>query len=135
MVYSHRFVDGSRLCWALLSPVHERSGYRAHVPDRIQGDAVLLPHSTFTAQSRITSRRSARDQSPRPSKPRAVLAVVKAWPGESGASRTSTVTASLDGGCARRSGWIAVGTEKRLSRTKKLLSCLTMEELVARPTS
>jgi len=59
-------VDGSRLFWALLSPVHERLGYRAVVPDRIQGDAVL-PHSSFTAQSRITSHRSSRDQSPRPS--------------------------------------------------------------------
>src|ERR1700704_2068538 len=59
-------VDGSRLFWALLSLVHERSGYRASVPDRIQGDAVLS-HSTFTAQSRITSCRSSRDQSSRPS--------------------------------------------------------------------
>src|SRR5436309_11315131 len=34
-------VDGSRLCWALPSPVHEGLGYRAFVPDRIQGDAVF----------------------------------------------------------------------------------------------
>src|ERR1700737_2260140 len=35
------FVDGSRLFWASLSPVHERSGYRVSRPDRIQGDAVI----------------------------------------------------------------------------------------------
>ena len=34
------FVDGSRLFWALLSPVHERLGYRVLAPDRIEGDAV-----------------------------------------------------------------------------------------------
>ena len=45
--------EGSRLCWAL-PPVHERSGFRATEPDRIQGDAVL-PHSPLTAQSRITA--------------------------------------------------------------------------------
>jgi hypothetical protein len=42
-----------------------------------------LPHSFFTAQSRITSRHSARDLDPsssRPSSHRAVLAAVKAWP-------------------------------------------------------
>src|SRR5207245_5749659 len=55
-----------RLFWALLSPVHERVGYRALAPDRIQGDAVL-PHSSFTAQSRITFRRPCRAPTPRPS--------------------------------------------------------------------
>ena len=49
--------EGSRLCWALLSLVHERFGYRAPAPDRIQGDAVI-PHSSYTAQSRITSSQS-----------------------------------------------------------------------------
>src|SRR3981081_2950555 len=60
-----RFVDGSRLCWALPSPVHEGLGYRAFVPDRIQGDAVF-PHASFTAQSRITCA-VERDRSSRPS--------------------------------------------------------------------
>jgi hypothetical protein len=49
--------EGSRLFWALLSLVHERFGYRALAPDRIQGDAVI-PHSSYTAQSRITSSQS-----------------------------------------------------------------------------
>src|SRR5712671_1525471 len=50
--------EGSRLFWAKLSPVHERLGFRAIAPDRIQGDAVL-PHSSQMAQSRITFRRPA----------------------------------------------------------------------------
>src|SRR4030088_3709477 len=62
---STRFVDGSRLCWALPSPVHEGLWYRAFVPDRIQGDAVF-PHASFTAQSRITCV-VERDRSSRPS--------------------------------------------------------------------
>ena len=45
--------DGSRLCWALPSPVHEGLGFRALAPDRIQGDAVI-PHAFLTAQSRFT---------------------------------------------------------------------------------
>ena len=64
------FVDGSRLSWALPSPVHERLGYRVLVPDRIQGDAVL-PHSSFTAQSRITSRRSCANRPDPPASRRA----------------------------------------------------------------
>src|SRR3977135_3087280 len=63
--WSTRFVDGSRLCWALPSPVHEGLWYRAFVPDRIQGDAVF-PHASFTAQSRITFA-VERDRSRRPS--------------------------------------------------------------------
>jgi len=63
--WSTRFVDGSRLCWALPSPVHEGLGYRVFVPDRIQGDAVF-PHALSTAQSRITFVVD-RDQSSRPS--------------------------------------------------------------------
>jgi hypothetical protein len=47
------YVDGSRLLWALPSLVHGRFGYRAIAPDRIQGDAVLLPHTSHTAQSRF----------------------------------------------------------------------------------
>ena len=72
-----RSVDWSRLFWALLSPVHERLGYRVLAPDRIQGDAVL-PHSFFTAQSRITSRHSSRDLFVPTIQPRAVLTAVKA---------------------------------------------------------
>jgi len=47
------YVDGSRLLWVLPSLVHGRFGYRAIAPDRIQGDAVLLPHISHTAQSRF----------------------------------------------------------------------------------
>jgi hypothetical protein len=64
-------VDGSRLNWALPSPVHEGLGYRGLpnegiLPDRIQGDAVL-PHASFTAQSRITFCRQSCDPTSRPS--------------------------------------------------------------------
>jgi len=97
------------------SPVHEGLGFGAIEPDRIQGDAAL-PHASNTAQSGITFQPPL----PQPIAPTrnagAVLAAVKAaarrlrrWP-----------TASLDRGCARRSGQITVGTKKRLGRTKKL---------------
>ena len=52
--------------------------------------------------------------------PRAVLAAVKAWPGKRRECCFRATTASLDRGCARRSRSIMVGTEKRLSQTKKL---------------
>src|SRR5271165_4421540 len=47
------FVDGSRLFWALPSPVHEGLGVRASSPT---GYKVMrcFPHA-FTAQSRITT--------------------------------------------------------------------------------
>ena len=94
--------EGSRLFWALLSSVHERLGLRATEPDRIQGDA-MLPHSSFTAQSRITSSHSCSRPIVPTFKPRSVLATLKAWPGNSRACRTRAATASLDRGCARRS--------------------------------
>ena len=111
--------DGSRLFWALLSPVHEESGYGPSCPT---GYKVMrcLPYRSFTARSRITSCRLCRDHPSRPRKPRAVLAAVKAWPGNLLVCGTITATASLDCGCARRLGKFEVGTEKRLSRTKKL---------------
>jgi len=51
------------------------------------------------------SRRRARNPQ-RPDRPQrdAVLATVKAWPGDGRRSRRCTATASLDGGCARRPG-------------------------------
>ena len=111
--------DGSRLFWALPSPVHEELGYGRSRPT---GYKVMrcLPHSSFTARSRITSCRLRRDHSSRPRKPRAVLAAVKAWPANAIACGTRATTASLDCGCARRFGKIEVGTKKRLGRTKKL---------------
>jgi hypothetical protein len=111
--------DGSRLFWALPSPVHEELGYGRSRPT---GYKVMrwLPHSSFTARSRITSCRLCRDHSSRPRKPRAVLAAVKAWPMEAVACGTRVATASLDCGCARRFGEFEVGTKKRLGRTKKL---------------
>jgi hypothetical protein len=111
------FVDGSRLCWALPSLVHEGLGYRATEPDRIQGDAVL-PHALFVAQSRITSYRSSRPIVPT-LQPRAVLGAVKAWPGPAWASRTHKATASLDGAGARRNGMIVVGMKKRARSNKE----------------
>ena len=63
------YVDGSRLLWALPSLVHGRFGYRAIAPDRIQGDAVLLPHASHMAQSRfaLSSRvQGIPDHSPSP---------------------------------------------------------------------
>jgi hypothetical protein len=50
-------------------------------PNRIQGYAVMMPHSPFAAQSRIMSRRSPRAIVPT-NQHRAVLAAVKAGPGE-----------------------------------------------------
>jgi hypothetical protein len=111
--------DGSRLFWALPSPVHEELGYGPSCPT---GYKVMrwFPHLLFTARSRITSCRLCRDHSSRPRKPRAVLAAVKAWPGNLLVCGNVTATASLDGGCARRFGRFEVGTKKRLGRTKKL---------------
>jgi hypothetical protein len=94
-------VDGSRLCWASPSPVHEGLGYRAVVPDRIQGDAVA---------SACVIHGPVQDHVP-PSvaqpivptiHPRAGLAAVKAWPGSDIACGTRAAPASLDGGYARR---------------------------------
>jgi hypothetical protein len=51
--------EGSRLCWALPSPVHERSGYRASRPTGYQGDAVV-PHCRSRPSPRVTSRLSSR---------------------------------------------------------------------------
>ena len=121
------FVDGSRLCWALPSSVHEGLGFRAIAPNRIQGDAVLLPHASYGPVQDHVLPLIARPIVPT-RKPRAVLAAVKAWPGGGGACGPRTATASLDRGCARRSGTIVVGTKKRRGRTKKL----TME-LAAMP--
>jgi hypothetical protein len=108
-------VDGSRLYWALPSPVHEGLGYRAFVPDRIQGDAVL-PHASFTAHSK--------DHVSLPIVPsiklRTGLAAVKAWPGYNAACRAHAVPASLDRGCARRSARSWSGRRNALGRTKKL---------------
>jgi hypothetical protein len=111
--------DGSRLFWALPSPVHEELGYGPSCPT---GYKVMrwFPHLLFTARSRITSCRLCRDHSSRPRKPRAVLAAVKAWPIEAVACGTRVATASLDCGCAPRFGEFEVGTKKRLGRTKKL---------------
>jgi len=111
--------DGSRLFWALPSPVHEESGYGPSCPT---GYKVMrcLPYRSFTARSRITSCRLCRDHPSRPRKPRAVLAAVKAWPGNLLVCGSISATASLDCSCARRLGKFEVGTEKRLSRTEKL---------------
>ena len=92
-------VDGSRLCWASPSPVHEGLGYR---PPSRTGYKVMRccrirhrpsPGSRFAAHAApIVPTR----------KLRAVLASVKAWPDQTGACGPCTATASLDGACARR---------------------------------
>jgi hypothetical protein len=51
--------------------------------------------------------------------PRAVLRPVKAWPGNTGASRNVIATASLDGPCARRTAALQVGTKERPSGANK----------------
>src|SRR6516225_4369225 len=53
------------------------------------------------------------------------------WPGNLLVCGSITATASLDCGCARRLGKFEVGTEKRLSRTKKLGKAKAL--LAARP--
>jgi hypothetical protein len=104
--------DGSRLSWALPSPVHEELGYG---PSRPTGYKVMRcsPLASLTAPSRITSAPSSRSTS-RAHKPRAVLTTVKAatrrlrrWP-----------AASLDARCARRTTRLALGT-KKLPRSNK----------------
>jgi len=77
----------------------------------------VLPHASHTAQSWIMSSAKGRDQSSRPRHARTVLDAVKPasrrlrrWP-----------SARLDRVCARRSCQTAVGTKKRLGRTKKLI--------------
>jgi len=110
--------DGSRLFWAFSSPVHEESGYGLVGPTEYKVMR-CFPHSSFMARSRITACRLQRDPSPRPSKPRTVLATFKARPGNAVMGGTHTATAGLDRGCARRTATIAVGTKKRFGRTKK----------------
>ena len=112
------FVDGSRLFWASLSPVHERLGYRVSHPDRIQGDAVI---SAFVNHGPVQVCASLVLRPIVPTlQPRAVLAVVKAWPGEDTACRSRATTASLDDRlCAALGATGKVGTKKRLGRTKK----------------
>src|SRR6266487_2914536 len=117
--WSTRFVDGSRLCWALPSPVHEGLWYRAFVPDRIQGDAVF-PHASFTAQSRITCA-VERDRSSRPSSFAPGSPSSRRGPGYDPIRRATTVPASLDDGCARRSAKSWPGRRNTLGRTKKLI--------------
>jgi hypothetical protein len=72
-------------------------------------------------QSRSHGSRARNPQ--RPDRPQlyAVLAAVKAWPGDSRARRRHTATASLDHACARRHGSRAGRDEETGSgRTKKL---------------
>jgi hypothetical protein len=125
--------DGSRLFWALPSPVHEELGYGPLCPT---GYKVMrwFPHLLFTARSRIASCRLCRDlPSSRPRKPPAVLAAVKAWPIEAGTCGAGGATASLDCSCARRFGGFEVGTKKRLGRTKKLIKASAPRRVGPKP--
>src|SRR5262245_56885501 len=56
----------------------------------------LLPPVTVSLPSKLMRQR------PNLPDPRAVLGPVKAWPGNAGARRKTSATASLDGPCARR---------------------------------
>ncbi len=126
-------LDGSRLCWALPSPVHEGLGYRAFVPDRIQGDAVFPAYVIHGPVQDHVSPSIARPIVPS-IKRRAGLAAVKAWPGYDAACRARAVPASLDRGCARRSTGSRSGRRNALGRTKKLKRPLP-EEFAAMPAS
>jgi hypothetical protein len=97
--------DGSRLLWALPSPVHEELGYGRSRPT---GYKVMRcsPLPSLTAPSRITSAQSSRSTSRTP-KPRAVIAIVKA-----AARRLRRSAASLDHRCARRTTRPVLGTKK-----------------------
>ena len=126
-------VDGSRLCWALPSPVHEGLGYRAFVPDRIQGDAVFSACVIHGPVQDHVSSSIARPIVPSINRS-AGLAAVKAWPGYDAVCRARAVPASLDRGCARRSKASRSGRRNALGRTKKL-KCLLQEEFAAMPAS
>jgi len=115
------FVDGSRLCWAWPSPVHEGLGYRASEPDRIQGDAVL-PHASDTAQSRITSCRSARDRSSRPASLAPCSPPSRPLRAASGGGLRPALTAPARG--AQQRSWS--GRRNATGRTKKLNRELAM---------
>lgn len=101
-----------------LHPMHEGLGSRAFVPDRIQGDAVFAAYVIRGPVQDHVSLSIARSIVP-PIKSRAGLAAVKAWPGYNAPCGTSTVPASLDRGCARRSAKLWSGRRNVLGRTKK----------------
>jgi len=114
-------------------PVHEGLGYRAFVPDRIQGDAVFPAYVIHSPVQDHVSPSIARPIVPS-IKRRAGLAAVKAWPGYDAACRARAVPASLDRGCARRSTGSRSGRRNALGRTKKLKRPLP-EEFAAMPAS
>src|SRR5215831_8590754 len=95
-------VDWSRLYWAFPSPVHEGFWFRAIRPT---GYKVMrcFPH-VVDGPVPVQGRRAAslRDFAPDRAKSCAVLAAVKAWPGNFGACCHGTATASLDCSCDRR---------------------------------
>jgi len=126
-------VDGSRLCWALPSPVHEGLGYRAFVPDRIQGDAVFPACVIHGPVQDHVSPSIARPIAPS-IKCRAGLAAVKAWPGYDEPAAPAQCRPSLDRGCARRSTGSRSGRRNALGRTKKLKRPLP-KEFAAMPAS
>lgn len=107
--YSTRFVDGSRLYWALPSPVHEGFGYRAS--SRTGYKVMRSFRMSFTALVQDHLRRRSRPIIPTTQR-RTVLAVVKAWPGYDTICRTATAPASLDDACVRRFRKIVAGTKK-----------------------
>ena len=107
--------EGSRLCWALPSPVHERSGYRASRPTgyKVMRSFRIVVHGPVLASRRDCHRDPARCGraiiAPSSSRSRPLTRRLRRWP-----------SASLDRGCARRHSGSQVGTKKQLSdRTKK----------------
>ena len=115
------FVDGSRLYWALPSPVHEGLGVRALRPT---GYKVMRcsPHCSSRPSPglrRLAAHYATLHPASATFAPGA--AAVKAWPGNTGACRHGTATASLDRRCARRGETIAGRDEETApGRTKKL---------------
>ena len=111
--------DGSRLFWAFASPVHEELGYGPSCPT---GYKVMrcFPHSSFTAQSRITSRRSrsqsSRSSSLAPCSPSSRRGLAKAELAASAERRPALTMAARGAAAGSRSG-----RRNTLGRTKKLL--------------
>src|ERR1700745_2301375 len=74
---SPALTEGSRLCWALPSPVHERSGYRASRPTgyKVMRSFRIVAHGP---SPRITSRLSSRPRALRARHYRAEFVALKA---------------------------------------------------------
>ena len=97
--------EGSRLCWALPSPVHERSGYRASRPTgyKVMRSFRIVAHGPVLASRLACYRDPARCGraiiAPSSSRSRPLTRRLRRWP-----------SAILDSGCARRH-WATAGRD------------------------